>query len=503
MNIQVRDHRNCGVEMATKAVLRWTDAFMYDRICAKDRDYDGRFLTGVLTTGIYCLPSCPARKPKLENVRFFKSEAEAIAFGLRPCRRCRPELYYRGEDWDRSLFDGLLTRLRADPADFPDIGNLAKTAGISATKLNDLVRDHAHLTPAALLRRERISAICRQLLETDKRVVDIALAAGFDGEATLHRHFRTATGLTPSAYRALRDRPAFVLELPRGYRATDALAYHGRDPAGPAERLTAGNRFSKALVVEETPVILHIAFVGTTAQCHVESARRLSATAIASVHRTVIRMLGLSTDAGGFESRAIHDPAIARLIQGRRGMRVPLATSSFEALAWAIIGQQINLGFATALRRALIELAGHPIGNGTDMRAHPSAAEVAQLDPQDLTRLRFSRSKAEYLIDMARLAASGQLPLEELEAGSAKRAEAVLLGIRGLGPWTANYTMMRGFGFADAVPVGDVVLSNGLQRFHLLENRPDAQGTATLMAPFAPHRSLATCHFWASLKDAV
>ncbi|MET1026870.1 MAG: hypothetical protein ABWY00_06860, partial [Dongiaceae bacterium] len=282
-----------------------------------------------------------------------------------------------------------------------------------------------------------------------------------------------------------------------------ALAYHGRDPAGPAERLTDGTQLSKALVVEETPVILHLAFAGTTVQCHVDSAKPLSAKAVASVHRTVIRMLGLGSDAGGFESRALRDQAIARLIQGRRGMRVPLATSPFEALAWAIIGQQINLGFATSLRRALIDLAGHPVGNGTDMRAHPSAAAVARLEPQDLTGLRFSRSKAEYLIGMARLVAGGDLPLEALEAGSAKRAETALLGIRGLGPWTANYTMMRGFGFADAVPLGDVVLSNGLQRFHLLETRPDAEGTAALMAPFAPHRSLATCHFWASQKDAV
>ena len=72
-----------GSQMA-RGKSAMTDDFMYQRILAKDRGFDGRFVTGVLTTGIYCLPSCPARKPKLENVRFFRDEDTAAATGLRP-----------------------------------------------------------------------------------------------------------------------------------------------------------------------------------------------------------------------------------------------------------------------------------------------------------------------------------------------------------------------------------------------------------------------------------
>jgi AraC family transcriptional regulator of adaptative response / DNA-3-methyladenine glycosylase II len=79
--------------------------FMLERFMASDAAYDGRFITGVLTTGIYCLPSCTARKPLPRNVRFFSSEEEAKAAGLRPCRRCRPDHWYGGRDPDRERLE--------------------------------------------------------------------------------------------------------------------------------------------------------------------------------------------------------------------------------------------------------------------------------------------------------------------------------------------------------------------------------------------------------------
>jgi 3-methyladenine DNA glycosylase/8-oxoguanine DNA glycosylase len=82
------------------------------------------------------------------------------------------------------------------------------------------------------------------------------------------------------------------------------------------------------------------------------------------------------------------------------------------------------------------------------------------------------------------------------------RAERTLLALRGVGPWTAHYVMMRGCGFADCVPVGDAGLNKALQQFFALEARPDAEQTRELMAPFAGHRSVATFHFWRSLGDS-
>ncbi len=94
--------------------------------------------------------------------------------------------------------------------------------------------------------------------------------------------------------------------------------------------------------------------------------------------------------------------------------------------------------------------------------------------------------------------AEGELRLDEML--TATGAGKALLALRGCGPWTAQYVLMRGLGFRDCVPVGDAALTLALQRWFKLETRPDGPETLRLMTPFAPHRSLATFHLWASLK---
>jgi len=210
-------------------------------------------------------------------------------------------------------------------------------------------------------------------------------------------------------------------------------------------------------------------------------------------------MLGLTSDVAAFEARSRQDAKIAKLIAPRRGLRVPLIATNFDGLCWAIVGQQINVKFASSLRRDMVELAGEKIG---DMRAHPTSARVADLDISDLASRRYSRSKARYLIDAAQAVAGGKLDVENFGEGSAIAAEKALVAQRGIGTWTARYVLMRG-GFADAAPVGDSALATALQRLHGLSERPDADQSARLMSRFAPHRSLATMHLWTYLKEAA
>ena len=137
-------------------------------------------------------------------------------------------------------------------------------------------------------------------------------------------------------------------------------------------------------------------------------------------------------------------------------------------------------------------------GEAGGLYAHPTAAEVARLDYEDLTRRQFSRRKAEYLVDAARRYTSA----DELEALPGRTATSVakeLLALRGVGPWSASYLMMRSCEFADCVPVGDSGLTTALTRFFGLDARPGPQQTLELMQPFAPFRSLATFHLWMSL----
>lgn len=471
---------------------------MLERAKARDKSYDGRFLTGVLSTGIYCLPSCRARTPKDENVVHFATIEDAKAAGLRACRRCRPDDFYRDHDPDRERVRELVREVRARPGDFRDRGDLGRSTALGSTKLTALCREHFHDTPAALLLQARVDRACHELLETRRRVLDIALDVGFESSSAFHDNFRRLTGLAPGDYRRLGQRTAFTLSLPKDYRADVTLRYLGRDPDGVCEQ-RRGRRVSKALAIGRTSGVLEIELANGSARCAFHPQRGATPDDGPCAHAVTRRLLNLASDPSGFEHRVLRKLGLGRLTRGRRGLRVPLTADRFEALTWSIVGQQVNLSFAFALRRRLIRLCGKKIGN---LFAHPPAARVAELEPADLRRLQFSGRKAEYLIGAARQIADGSLPLEELDAPAADLRRR-LLSVRGLGPWSVEYLLMRAFGLADCVPVGDVGLITALWRFFDLAERPDADETRRLLAPFAPWRSLASFHFWQTLTDTA
>lgn len=463
----------------------------WNRVEARKGRFDGQFILGVMSTGIYCLPSCAARPPKPENVRLFTTETEAKAAGLRACKRCRPDLYYRGEDENISLFNGLVARVESSPEEFADASALARSTGVSLTKLGDLFRDHAHLAPVSWLRRMRVKRAAGELLSGRDKIAQIGFGAGFESESVFHRQFLALMRMTPGAYRALDGAQVFLLHLPSGYRASEILAYHARDPQAVSER-SEGNCIWKALHTPDGPAVLEIAIEPGQAWVRVHADKKLGRSSMAALHGAALKMLSLTHDVATFESR--HPD----FVKTRRGLRMPLLPTGFDALCWGIIGQQINVTFASSLRREVVALAGEKIG---DMRAHPTPERVANIDMGALTSRRYSRSKASYLLDAAAAVASGKLAIENLGDGSAIAAEPALIAQRGIGTWTARYVLMRG-GFGDAAPVGDSALATALQRLHNLPERPDGEQTARLMSAFAPYRSLATMHLWTSLKEA-
>jgi len=471
--------------------------WMLQRVFARDRECNGRFLTGVTTTGIYCLPSCPARKPKPENVRFFATRDEARAAGLRACRRCRPDHFYERNDPDRENLTRLLGQVRRQPADFPDVRKLAAAGSFGVTRLNHLFRLHLHTTPAAFLRRARVETAQRALLETERSLLDAAFEAGFESSSVFFENFRHLTGLSPRAWRRLRRQSRFALELPDDFRADECLRYLGRDPDSPAERVDR-RTLRRAVRLDGKPAVLKVELRRGRAAVAVEGSRPVSPAGMARSHRIVRRLLGLDLDPAPFTRRARRLGRLARIVARRPGLRIPQTADVFEGLVWSIIGQQINLPFALRLRRRLIEKAGTPIDG---LIVHPEPAAVARLDYSDLTSVQYSGRKAEYLIDTSRLVDRGDLTPETLNDEPATVVEQRLLAIRGFGPWSAQYVMMRACGFADCLPIGDSGLATALQQLHDLEQRPDPDETRRLMEPFAPYRSLATFHLWRMLGD--
>ena len=272
--------------------------------------------------------------------------------------------------------------------------------------------------------------------------------------------------MTPGAYRALDGAQVFMLQLPAGYRAKEILGYHAPRSRSVSEK-SEGNRIWKALHTVDGPAVMEISIEPGQAwvKVHAESklGRRRHGGAACSAR---LRMLGLTLDVGTFESRH------AAFAAPRRGLRMPLLPTGFDALCWGIIGQQINIKFASSLA------PGDRFAGRREDRRHARPSDARARSPIS-TSARWRRGairapRRHYLVDAAQAVAERRLDIEGLGEGSAIAAEKALTAQRGIGTWTARYVLMRG-GFADAAPVGDSALATALQRLHRLPERPDAR----------------------------
>lgn len=465
---------------------------MIQAMLASDRRYNGRFIIGVLTTGIYCLPSCnPPRKPKPENVRFFASCEEARAFGLRACKKCQPDEFERGENPELDQLEALVATVRKDPARFGCVPDLADALSVGPTKLFELFRQHYHSSPGDILTSARIDMAKRRLLESKDGIAEIAFEVGFETLSAFNENFKRRIGLTPSEYRQLPSHEKVKLQLPAGYDLATFRSALGRDPNSPSERVEGGQA-TLAFRTKRGPACIQLLF---DQYDQYDLSVQFEKGNPAEAFDALLKILGIAQDPRAFEQQAIQN-GFERLIANRLGARIPQAPTLFDGLIWVVVGQQINLPFAFLLRRRLFEAYGEPLGNG--LYATPTPEKLANANPDDLLKMQFSRSKANYLIGIAGL---GRAWLDSFEAKSATSANNELLKVKGLGPWSANYLMMRALGFMDCVPYGDTGLQAGLRRLYNIEGKPSREETDRLMEPFAPYRSLATFHLWQSLKE--
>jgi AraC family transcriptional regulator of adaptative response / DNA-3-methyladenine glycosylase II len=471
--------------------MRMTHTQMYERMLASDPAWNGRFFTGVLTTGIYCLPSCRARKPKAGNVRFFPSCEAAREAGLRPCLKCHPDDFARGADPVLETIEMVVGEMRARPEAFRDARAVVRRSGFGTTRCFELFRQHFHATPADVLVRARIAVARERLIGSEAPLMEVALSCGFESISVFHEHFRELNGMTPAAYRGLRRPGPFTLDLPPGYPLAHLRRTLARDPVSVTERLV-GNAYEAAVDLGGTPSVMTLRFSEAAVEVSLGEAAAGLGRRVAA-HRHALGVLGLDQDAAAF-ARLARRLGLGRLVSGRAGLRLIRTEGAWDGLLWSIIGQQINFPFACLVRRRLIENAGTLLGGG--LYALPTPTAVAALAHTTLRSWQFSRQKADYLVGAATLIAEGKLDLDGLQAMSATRAERALLAVRGLGPWSVNYLMMRSLGFADCVPIGDTGVTSGLKALFDLEERPDADATRRLMSVFSPHRSLATAHLW-------
>ena len=166
----------------------------WNAVLSRDRSFDGCFVTGVLTTGIYCRPSCAARHPHRDNVRFFADGAAARAFGLRACKRCSPDDVSRDE---RAVLAAIAAIKAAEQP--MALAGLAGDAGYSMAHFQRVFTRHTGLSPAAYARALRAERAA-QALSDSGRVTDAIYDAGYSGPSRFYEHNEGRLGMTPSVW---------------------------------------------------------------------------------------------------------------------------------------------------------------------------------------------------------------------------------------------------------------------------------------------------------------
>lgn len=284
------------------------------------------------------------------------------------------------------------------------------------------------------------------------------------------------------------------IALPTDFRVGDMLQFHARDPLCVAERVDTDS-LQKGLTWEGQAACLTIRFAPGHADVELAVDGK-SAAGTQALKTMVTRMLGLTQPVADFENTYRMHPQLGPLIAERPGLRVPLSATPFEALTWAITGQQISLGAAIAIRRKLIELAGPRHSDG--LACYPDSCRIAGLDESDLRQAGYSQAKAQTLLALSRGIEDQQFPLETwLALLPIDEIRHRLQAVRGIGPWTVDYALLRGFAWLDGSLHGDAAVRRKLGLLLGSAEKPSEPFVQRWLAAFSPWRALVAAHLWA------
>ncbi|HEX5543069.1 MAG TPA: AlkA N-terminal domain-containing protein [Micromonospora sp.] len=492
----------------------------YRAVDSRDQRFDGWFFTGVMSTGIYCRPSCPATTPKRQNVRFYPSAAAAQRAGFRACRRCRPDAVPGSPQWDlRADLVGRAMRLVSDGVvDREGVPGLARRLGYTERHLHRLLTAELGAGPLALARAQRAQT-ARILIETtDLGLAEIAFAAGFGSVRQFNDTVREVYGVAPSGLRG-RPRPstaaAGTIPLRLSYRPplhADALLDFLAERAVTGVEEVDDGTYRRGLQLPHGPATVAL----TPQPGYVSATLRLAdlrdlAPAVARCRR----LLDLDADPEAVDTTLAADPALSVAVPKDPGVRVPRSVDGFEMAVRAIVGQQISVAGARTVLSRLTTAPASPtsvdhkvfiagdgvsrrqlhdqregVGGGSVLRAFPSAEEVLALPDATFT---MPVSRRETLRTVARAVVDGTLDLDP----GADREEMTrrLMTLPGIGPWTASYIAMRGIGDPDIFLPTDLGVRRGAAALDLPDDSKILNDHATRWRPW---RSYAVIRLWRS-----
>lgn len=468
----------------------------YAALASRDRRFDGRLWFGVTSTGVYCRPVCPAQTPKASNVRFFASPAAAVSSGFRACRRCRPDSAPGSRHWDhRGDLAARALRLIAEGAvDENGVAGLAQSLHVSERHLHRTLLAEVGAGPLHLAVSRRAQTAKLLVEQTALPLTEVAFAAGFSSVRQFNDVMRREFGVAPSALRRspaaqvaaadpqlvlrLRLRPPYDVDSLGSFlaaRAVDGLEVHEPDGRGWTHR--------RVVPLSARAAVVHVSVAPDHVIVRSDADLRDTATLVARVRR----WLDLDAEPATVDEALRSDDVLAPLVDARPGLRVPTTVDPWETVVRAIVGQQVSVAGARTLLGRIVARHGADV---SDLRAFPSPAAMASLDPADIAAIGMPGARARSLHAVAGAVADGDV---DLRHGDPVRVAEQLEALPGIGPWTASYVRLRALADPDVLPETDLGIRHAARALGL----PEApRALADRACAWSPWRSYAAQHLW-------
>jgi AraC family transcriptional regulator of adaptative response / DNA-3-methyladenine glycosylase II len=468
---------------------------------ARDQRFDGLFFTGVLSTGIYCRPICPAPAPKPENVAYFSTAAAAAAAGLRPCLRCRPEASPGSPAWNgtSATVSRAMLLIRQGALNEGGVEDLAAKLGVGDRHLRRLFKSHVGVSPKALATTQKILFAKKLLTETTMPISGIAFASGFGSIRRFNAAFRKIYGKAPSALRRPMEIPGenteamFQCELTLAYRPPfdwpGMLAFF-RDRAIPGVECVDNGVYHRTIRTGDT--------CGRISVSHADHGPALKLSVSLSDSRELMplaervrRMFDLDANMPAIHDVLFADPLLEKIIKKLSGIRLPGAWAPFETAVRAVVGQQISVKAARTIVGRIAEKAGprcHVAGQPELTRFFPTAEE---LNTCDLGIIGLPAKRTATIKTLSGAVASGEISLQVNE--NLDTFIRTLTRIPGIGDWTAQYIAMRALSEPDAFPAADLGIIKALQEG---DRQPTTKEVRERAQAWRPWRAYAAIFLW-------
>lgn len=470
----------------------------YQALLTHDARFDGRFFTGVLTTGIYCRPVCPVKTPRPGSCAFFSSAAAAESAGFRPCLRCRPELAPGNSSVEANarlahgaaslIEDGLLDGLR--------LSRLADRLGVTDRHLRRVFKAEFGVSPLRFAHTHRLLLAKRLLTDTRLPMVEVAMASGFASLRRFNGLMKERYRMSPTDLRRQggngKTAETFMLRL--GYRPPldwETLVAFLKDRAVEGVESVTEGRYRRSVRIEQAGYV-HRGWIEVSP---VPRRHTLEVRVDGALVKVIPQILARVKR---FFDLPCHPVEIASVLgpiaQARPGLRVPGAFDGFEIAVRAILGQQITVKAARTLAGRFAAAFGDAVQTVFPEIRHlfPTPARITACHVSDIAELGIVSQRAGAILGLARAIAGGVLRLEP--GPDVEETVKGLLVLPGIGTWTAQYIAMRALSWPDAFPHTDLGVMKAMN-----ETKPARVLAAA--EKWRPWRAYAVMHLWATLGE--